>query len=995
MIQYGGKDLIMPSAQLSAWIEANISPRSAFAFYRWQRLQDRDLDPRQQLGWFLDRPVRINSLYYPWGASRWGVFYGLATGTAVASLREQAYEANAYAALTLTIDDENLDPDLRGEVETDMWMLPPVPLSEFDPEDAALAAATENLYLLVLVDDRFFWWERAGAVSSRLVENTTAWGDLYDAIEEVLGVEIDRDDVSTEYLAPGAALWRGLAALVDDETTAGDNVPVLLDWVASSCGQRIIRDLDGTFSAISATTGKARADSQVALLDKVAGSTLDLSTDALANLPATVSVSFPTMASRQSKTYEASDASLVQTAYFRIVDVEVATLGITGLSVGRGGAHQVASSAVAPMLLGNHAIVNYVEVGELASRIATEWCRWRFFATVEVRYCGALAWDPDGLHDVEWTVDGQGVRTSVHRSEWETDQGELQHASQFGSSAGPQYQQSPVIRVVDGTASGGKHDAVVEPRVNDSQEFLDPDDVSVQITDPSAVWGLEVNGVASVANDSLFPATYVGIEPGGTTYISVQDDNTGNALDDEDWWIPVVGDVLPEGFAYPAEWDETADYVVGNVVRHNDVDYACILDNLDAEPPDATYWVELDPVVDRVGYATDVPFALGNYVQVVRATQAFAASATSSRYVTSNAGYSFLPDAGVPDWEETVVYRLHDVVATADGTFMSIILGDNLGNEPPSPEWQDVTGESLVVFQMPYAGSVRGVSLPDYPQNTYEGLVNDDFQVIDGTKSFSSGETNFGATTLESGALVSGLYFPAPTAFGLAVLTDYYDVGNFQIEARSGSPPATILAVPFVGQTTAAMNTQVIIGNVQVLAANELFWLYEAFGVAEQLYGIVSFQTVFNVAVDEVLVASYLNTLLAIHADMSALDGGASSGFERHLGLYAKRSGLLFGAGLFLGGDVSITVDQIQDFEAPAITVGRETPSGVIDGANDTFMLAHAPNPASSLNVNVNGVPQAEGAAYQFTLHGSVIIFNAAAIPLAGDVIVVSYQYQP
>ena len=53
-----------------------------------------------------------------------------------------------------------------------------------------------------------------------------------------------------------------------------------------------------------------------------------------------------------------------------------------------------------------------------------------------------------------------------------------------------------------------------------------------------------------------------------------------------------------------------------------------------------------------------------------------------------------------------------------------------------------------------------------------------------------------------------------------------------------------------------------------------------------------------------------------------------------------------------------------------------ETPSGLKNGTNQTYTLAHSPNPAESLVLVWNGVVQLEGTDY--TLSGSTIVFASA-----------------
>ena len=71
--------------------------------------------------------------------------------------------------------------------------------------------------------------------------------------------------------------------------------------------------------------------------------------------------------------------------------------------------------------------------------------------------------------------------------------------------------------------------------------------------------------------------------------------------------------------------------------------------------------------------------------------------------------------------------------------------------------------------------------------------------------------------------------------------------------------------------------------------------------------------------------------------------------------------------------------------------VYRETPSGSVNGSNTSFTLAHAPNPASSLCLFLNGQLLTETEDY--TLSGSTITFVAA--PDSGSIIRASYSVDP
>lgn len=70
-----------------------------------------------------------------------------------------------------------------------------------------------------------------------------------------------------------------------------------------------------------------------------------------------------------------------------------------------------------------------------------------------------------------------------------------------------------------------------------------------------------------------------------------------------------------------------------------------------------------------------------------------------------------------------------------------------------------------------------------------------------------------------------------------------------------------------------------------------------------------------------------------------------------------------------------------------------ETPSGIENGANLVFTLAHVPV-GTSLELTLNGIVQQVGATNDFTVTGNTITFNAlASIPQMGDPIQAWYRY--
>jgi hypothetical protein len=118
--------------------------------------------------------------------------------------------------------------------------------------------------LLTLVDERFYWWFKSAEIE--VTGGTTTWAELYAAIGTALGITITADEVPAAYLKPPTAL-----------TSRHDALPVLLDAVASSVGQRVVRRLDGSVLALNSTSSRQVVNANlIACTPKASGGTYAL-----------------------------------------------------------------------------------------------------------------------------------------------------------------------------------------------------------------------------------------------------------------------------------------------------------------------------------------------------------------------------------------------------------------------------------------------------------------------------------------------------------------------------------------------------------------------------------------------------------------------------------------------------------------------------------------------------------------------------------------------
>lgn len=251
MISYGGVVLPDITEEIEEKIEKSISTDD---IHQWLVRHHPCPD---SVAWFGENHditdcVKLGRLYWPTHASRWSTAQYLATDKELKTIRQLAYpssESDKYKALELKINHGNLG------IKTDMYMLPARPLFKW--------VGGDNLYLLTLVDARWFWWEKSANIT--VTGGTTTWATLISSIASALGETITTDTISTAYLKPG-----------NDLTQSYGKLPLLLDAVLKSIGHVLVRKLDGTLVTQAPLTARTAEDAEVAKYSVHAGGTFDL-----------------------------------------------------------------------------------------------------------------------------------------------------------------------------------------------------------------------------------------------------------------------------------------------------------------------------------------------------------------------------------------------------------------------------------------------------------------------------------------------------------------------------------------------------------------------------------------------------------------------------------------------------------------------------------------------------------------------------------------------
>lgn len=237
MITYGGLTLSHPTDEVLA---------------RWDRWRDRHTEepvaprgfaapgldhlPRPAWADHLYRRPRLNTLVWPTGASRWAQFQCLATKRQLEAV--QAAVGDAGTPLELVI---GTTANGGRRVSTAMHLL--TPRVVFDGY-----SLDKPLYLLTLVDARWFWWQETSATAPAV----TSWSALIGGLLSAVGVSPTVDTIHADYSTPQSARWAGLTH---------KPLPVLIDAAAESVGCRVVRQTDGTVVVASASSCRTREDS--------------------------------------------------------------------------------------------------------------------------------------------------------------------------------------------------------------------------------------------------------------------------------------------------------------------------------------------------------------------------------------------------------------------------------------------------------------------------------------------------------------------------------------------------------------------------------------------------------------------------------------------------------------------------------------------------------------------------------------------------------------
>ena len=343
-------------------------------------------------------PPRIHEYFYPIGASRWSIYRGLATAENVADMP-------ATGTFVIQIDstpspEEQSTTSTTTSVTTTLSMLPPVPIFGVDEP---------QLYLVTLVDERYFWhqWQNAGVITC--TSATATWSDLLEHLANQLDITLNFTTPSGAYGSPepDSALYSNY-----------ESPAVLLDAVAANVGCVVVRNLgtlEGTYSLQTYADAAAALEdnrSDTTIMGGLAFDFLDSTTPTLDTpnvMPESVTVVFPRWLDGAGYIEPTTYRSTVKDSYGETWSYEVA---LSSLGTPYSGYEAFSGSKV----LRTTAKARFTEstdptpnnattVEALAQQLAKDYYDSRS-AWLQEAYPAILAWTPEGISDLIWSGNG-------------------------------------------------------------------------------------------------------------------------------------------------------------------------------------------------------------------------------------------------------------------------------------------------------------------------------------------------------------------------------------------------------------------------------------------------------------------------------------------------------------------------------------------------------------------------------------------------------------
>jgi len=205
-----------------------------------------------RVNWPQPPVAKINSLYWPTGASRW------AQGLFVCDrkVKDEITSIVRIADNPIISEELEISHPEGDTISAYMYLLAPRPVSP--------PSYSDGLWILPLVDERYLW---QGKYLTNFYHPGywESWDDAYSLLATALGIDaaygIDKEAISSAYQEPD----------MQELSRSYESAAVILDAVAHSVGHRIVRDFDGTVTSMNWATSATRLASNQPLGNLVCG----------------------------------------------------------------------------------------------------------------------------------------------------------------------------------------------------------------------------------------------------------------------------------------------------------------------------------------------------------------------------------------------------------------------------------------------------------------------------------------------------------------------------------------------------------------------------------------------------------------------------------------------------------------------------------------------------------------------------------------------------
>jgi len=176
---------------------------------------------------------KINTLYWPTGATRWAQGLFLIDGENLTRINNAMATSGLYNKANTPQSFKMSTPEIGDDgLSSSLYMLPPRPVSPKNtPSD-------QRLWILPLVDVRYFWQFSAVSVFA-----SCGWSDLFSQLGTALGVTLSVGAVSGNYFYPDPVEWR----------RDYENAAMLLDAACHTVGMRFVRNTIGDCYVMNST----------------------------------------------------------------------------------------------------------------------------------------------------------------------------------------------------------------------------------------------------------------------------------------------------------------------------------------------------------------------------------------------------------------------------------------------------------------------------------------------------------------------------------------------------------------------------------------------------------------------------------------------------------------------------------------------------------------------------------------------------------------------